>query len=324
MRRREFMALLGSAAAWPLPAPAQERVLPVVGFVYDGVPNRALNAGFLRGLAETGYVVGQNVTVESHGQNDQSESLTSLMADLVRCRVAVIATLGSTPAALAAKAATATIPIVFGIAGDPVSLGLVESFPRPGGNATGTTSLNTELIPKRLELLHELVPKAVRIAQLANANREGADFVGRNMREAALSLGLRITKVKAGSSDEIEAAFTALARDHADALFVNPDAFFGSRAAQFATLAARHGIPATYSSRGFVEAGGLMSYGNDNAEALRQAGAYIGRILNGARPADLPVVQSSKFELLINLKASKALGLAVPLTLRARADEIIE
>jgi putative ABC transport system substrate-binding protein len=247
-----------------------------------------------------------------------------LMAGLVRRRVAVIAARGSTPAALAAKAATTTIPIVFDIAGDPVRLGLAESFPRPGGNATGTSSMNTELIPKRLELLHELVPKAVRIAELANSNRDSPDFVGPNMSKAAHSLGLQIAMFKAGSSDEIEAAFTALVREQAEALFVDPDAFFFSRAVQLVTLAARHGIPAAYQSRGFVKTGGLMSYGPDNAVLSRQAGVYVGRILTGAKPADLPVVQPSKFELVINLKTSKALGLAIPLTLRARANEIIE
>jgi putative ABC transport system substrate-binding protein len=322
MKRRDFVALLGGAAAWPLSAPAQERALPLVGFVHDGPPNSAVDADFLTGLGEAGYVVGRNVTVESHGLDGQHESLPLLMADLVRRHVAVIATRGSTPAALAAKAATTTIPIVFGVAGDPVRLGLVESFRRPGGNATGASSMNVELKPKRLELLHELAPRAVHIAELANS--KSADFVSRGMREAAPSLGLQITTFKASTSDEIEAAFIALVREQADALFVNPDAFFGSRAVQFVTLAARHGIPAAYSSRGFVEAGGLMSYGPDNAELRRQIGAYVGRILRGAKPADLPVVQSSKFELLINLKASKALGLTVPLTLRARADEIIE
>jgi putative ABC transport system substrate-binding protein len=325
MKRREFITLIGGASlAWPLAARAQQPAQPVVGFVYDGLPNRAVNPDFRRGLSETGYVDGQNVTVESHGLNGQYERLPSLMADLVRRRVAVIATLGSTPAALAAKAATATIPIVFDIAGDPVRLGLVESFPRPGGNATGTSSLNVELIPKRLELLHDLVPKAVRIAELANSNRDGADFVGRDMRKAARSLGLQITMFKASSSDEIEAAFITLARDHADALFVNPDAFFGSRAVQFATLAARHGIPAVYSSRGFVEAGGLMSYGRDNAEGPRQAGVYVGRVLKGAKPPDLPVVQTTKFELAINLRTAKALGLTVPPTLLVVADKVIE
>jgi putative ABC transport system substrate-binding protein len=315
------MLLGGAAAGWPLPAPAQERVLPVVGFVHDGSPNRAVDAGFLRGLSETGYVVGQNVTVESHELNGQYERLPSLMADLVRRRVAIIATRDSTPAALAAKAATTTIPIVFGVAGDPVRLGLVESFPRPGGNATGTSSMNTELIPKRLELLHEMVPKAVRIALLANSKR--ADFESRDAREGA-PFGLQIKTFKASTRDEIEAAFTALVREQADALFIEPDAFFFSRAVQLVTLAAHYGIPAAYQGRGFVESGGLMSYGPDNAVLSRQVGEYVGRILKGTKPADLPVVQSTKFEFVINLQTAKVLGIDVPPGLLARADEVIE
>jgi putative ABC transport system substrate-binding protein len=334
--RRQFITLLGGAAAvWPMAARAQQP-MPVVGFVTAGSPNRADNAAlqkglgetdaaFKRGLNESGYFEGQNVTVERHWLSGQYEGVASLMAELVRRRVAVIATPGSTPLTIAAKAATTTIPIVFGVAGDPVSLGLVESLPRPGGNATGVSFLSVEVRLKRLELLHELVPKAVRIAVLTYSTRaDGAEFVPRDMGEAARSLGLQITTLNASTSREIEAAFETLAHDSADALFVAPDAFFASRRVLFATLAARHGIPATYSGRNFVEAGGLMSYAPDAAEWRRQVGVYVGRILKGSKPADLPVVQSNKFDFAINLKTAKALGVTVPDKLLALADEVIE
>jgi putative ABC transport system substrate-binding protein len=319
------MTLLGGTAAWPVAARAQRQTLPVVALVNGGSPDREDSAAFQRGLSETGSVEGQNVTVERHWLNGQYEGVASLMADLVRRRVAVIATPGSTPATLAAKAATTTIPIVFGVAGDPVELGLVESLPRPGGNATGISFLSVDVRPKRLELLHELVPKAVRIAVLAYSTRaDGAEFVPRDMRDAARSLGLQITTLNASTSREIEAAFETLVRDQADALFIAPDAFFTSRRAQFATLAAHYGIPATYSTRSFVEAGGLMSYGTDTAEWRRQVVVYVGRILKGTKPADLPVVQSTKFDFAINLKTAKTLGLTVPPSLLATADEVIE
>jgi putative ABC transport system substrate-binding protein len=325
MRRREFITLVGGAAAWPVAARAQQSAMPVVAVVNGGSPAGEDRATFERGLSETGYVEGQNVTVERHWLDGQYEGVASLMADLVRRRVAVIATPGSTLATLAAKAATTTIPIVFGVAGDPVELGLVESLPRPGGNATGISFLSVDVRPKRLELLHELVPKAVRIAVLAYSTRaDGADFVPRDMRDAARSLGLQIMTLNASTSHEIEAAFERLVRDQADALFVAPDAFFTSRRAQFATLEAHYGIPATYSTRSFVEAGGLMSYGTDTAEWRRQVGAYVGRILKGTKPADLPVVQSTKFDFAINLKTAKSLGLTIPPSVLAIADEVIE
>jgi putative ABC transport system substrate-binding protein len=325
MRRREFITLLGGAAAWPLAARAQQLPLPVVGFVNGGAPDRVDSARFQRGLNEAGYIEGKNATVEYYWMNGQYERAPSLMADLVRRRVTVIATPGSTPATLAAKAATATIPIVFGIAGDPVKLGLVESLPRPGGNATGISFLSVELRSKRLELLHELPPKAVRVAVLVNATGpDGGDSVPRDIAQAAGSLGLQLTTLTASTSGEIEAAFTKLVHHQADALFIAPDPFFVSRRVQFATLAARHGIPAAYSTRSFVEAGGLMSYGTDTAEWHRQVGVYVGRILNGTKPADLPVVQSTKFDLAINLKTAKTLGLTVPPILLVTADEVID
>ena len=282
-------------------------------------------AAFRKGLNETGYVEGQNVTVEYHWLEGQYDRLPPLMADLVRRRVAVIATPGSNPAALAAKAATTTIPIVFGVGEDPVKLGLVASLARPGGNATGINFFIAEVAAKRLGLLHDLVPKAVRIAVLVNpANATSAEATLRDIPEAARAIGLQIQLLNASTSREIEAAFATLVRERADALFVAPDGFFISRRVQFATLAARHGIPAAYSSREIVEAGGLMSYGTDFLDMFRQVGVYTGRILNGEKPADLPVLQSTKFEFVINLQTARALGIEVPISMQLLADEVIE
>ena len=327
MRRREFIAGLGSAATWPMAAQAQQLALPVVGFVDAGSADAAasLAAAFRKGLSETGYVEGQNVTIEYHWLNGQFDRLPALIADLVRRRVAVIATPGSRPAALAAKAATSTIPIVFAVGDDPVKLGLVASLARPGGNATGTNFFNAELVAKRLGLLHDLVAKAVRIAVLINpANASIAETTLRDVQEAARVIGVQIQVLNATTVSEIDTAFATLARERPDALFVGADTFFVSRRAQFVTLTARDRIPAAYSDRVAVEAGGLMSYGTDTADKYHQVGVYTGSILKGAKPTDLPVVQSTKFEFVINLTTAKALGLNVPQTLLALADEVIE
>jgi ABC-type uncharacterized transport system substrate-binding protein len=327
MRRREFITLLGGAAAWPLAARAQQPAMPVVGLVTGGSPEAAvrMGGGFRRGLNEGGYVEGQNVTVEYQWLDGQYDRLPSLMADLVRRRVAVIATPGSNPAALAAKAATTTIPIVFGVGADPIELGLVASLARPGGNATGINFFVADIAAKRLGLLHDLVPKAVRIAVLINpANASTAEATLRDMPEAARAIGLQIVVLSASTGLEIEAAFATLVRDRADALFVGADAFFNSRRVQLANMAARHAIPTAFAVREYVDAGGLMSYGTSLADMYRHVGAYSGRILKGARPADLPVLQSTKFELVINLQTARMLGLTVPDKLLVAADEVIE
>jgi putative ABC transport system substrate-binding protein len=327
VRRRQFITLLGGAAAWPIAASAQQPATPVVGLVNARSPEASERqvAAFRKGLNEAGCVEGQNVTVEYHWLNGQYDRLASLMADLVRRRVAVIATPGATLPALAAKAATATVPIVFGVAEDPVGLGLVASFARPGGNATGINIFLNELVAKRLGLLHELVPKAVRVAVLVNpANAPSAEATLRDLPEAARAIGLQTQVLNASTSREIEAAFATLVRERADALFVAPDAFFISRRVQFVTLAARYGIPTAHNAREEVEAGGLMSYGTDNLDMWRQVGVYTAQILKGAKPADLPVQQSTTVELIVNLKSAKALGITVPLSLLGRADKIIE
>jgi putative ABC transport system substrate-binding protein len=282
-------------------------------------------ASFRKGLGETGYVDGQNLTIEYHWLEGQYDRLPALMADLVRRRVAVIATPDNPLAARAAKAATATIPIVFSAPQDPVQLGLVASLARPGGNATGINFFSLEAVSKRLGLLHELLPKAVRIAALVNpTNVTSAEATLRSVHEAARTIGLQIHVLNASTSDEIDAAFATLARERPDGLLVAPDTFFGNRRVQFAILAARDRIPAVYWNRDIVTAGGLMSYGTDSADTVRQVGVYTGNILKGAKPADLPVVQSTKFELVINLTTAKALGLAVPEALLATANEVIQ
>jgi putative ABC transport system substrate-binding protein len=327
MRRREFITLIGGAAAtWPIAARAQQPALPVVGFIRDGSAdaNARFAAAFRKGLNETGYVEGQNVTIEYHWLEGQYDRLPALMADLVGRRVAVIATPGIVPT-LAAKAATTTIPIVFGVGDDPVRLGLVTNLARPGGNATGINFFVNEVAAKRLRLLHDLVPKAVRIAVLVNlAKASTEEFTLRAVQEAAPTLGLKIQILNASTIGEIDAAFATIARDHSDALLVAPDAFFVSRRVQFITLTARDRIPATYSLRDYVAIGGLMSYGTDLADSFHQVGVYTGNILKGAKPADLPVVQSTKFEFVINLQTARALGIEVPSELLSIADEVIE
>jgi putative ABC transport system substrate-binding protein len=327
MRRRDFIKVVaGSAITWPFSARAQQPTLPVVALIRDGSADTAARyvAAFRKGLNETGYVEGQNVTVEYHWLEGRYDRLPALLADLVRRQVAVIATPGNVPS-MAAKAAIATIPIVFGVGDDPVKLGLVASLSRPGGNATGINFFVTEVVAKRLRLLHDLVPKAVRIAVLVNpANAAVETTTLREVQEAAPTIGLQIQILKARTIGEIDTAFATLARERPDALFVAGDAFFLDRRVQFATLTARDRIPATYSVREPVAAGGLMSYGADLAEVFRQIGVYTGSILKGAKPADLPVLQSTKLEFVINLTTAKALGLSIPTDVLSIADEVIE
>jgi ABC-type uncharacterized transport system substrate-binding protein len=328
MRRRQFITLLGGAAvAWPLGARAQQPGMPMIVFLHPGAFEIGARdvAAFRKGLQETGYIEGQNITVEYHWLEGQYSRLPAVMADVIRRPVAVIAIPGSVVAARAAKAATASTPIVFQIGDDPVQAGLVASLGRPGGNITGVTSLNVEVTPKRLRLLHELVPKAARVAVLVNpANTTATEIALRDLHEAAPIIGLQVQVLKATTIAEIDAAFAMLARDRPDALFVGPDGFFTTRRVQFAILAARERIPAAYTQRGYVAAGGFMSYGGDQVEMIRQVGAYTGSILKGAKPADLPILQSTKFEFVINLTTAKALGHGVPDKLLALADEVIE
>jgi len=329
VKRREFITLLGgAAAAWPLAAGAQETAMPVVAFVTpserDSFPPHYV-AAFRKGLSDTGYIEGQNVSVEYHWLEGRYDRLPALMADLVRRQVAVIATPGGSLAALAAKAATATIPIVFGVAENPVITGLVANLARPGGNATGINFFLGEVVAKRLGLLHELVPKAVRLGVLVNpANGLTAEATLRDIPEAARTLGLQVQVLKASTGPEIDAGFSAMVRDRADALFIAPDAFFVSRRVQFATLAARDRVPTSCANREMVEAGLLMSYGVNVADMFLQVGIYTGDILKGTKPADLPVLQSTKFEFVINLQTAKALGIEVPLPVQQLADEVIE
>jgi putative ABC transport system substrate-binding protein len=325
--RRKFIAVLGGAAAsWPRTVRAQQQALPVVGFVCGRSADSSVHyvAAFHQGLKEAGYIEGQNVTVEYHWLDGQYGRLRGLMADLVRRQVAVIATPGSNPAALAAKAATGTIPIVFGVGEDPVKLGLVASLARPGGNATGVNFFGQEVVAKGLLLLHDLVPKAVRIAVLVNpANSSVSEDTIRKIQEAAPAIGLTVNILNATTIGEIDAAFATFANQRPDALVVAPDGFFSSRSRQFATLTERDKIPAAYWNRDFVAAGGLMSYGTDLADTYRQVGVYTGSILKGVRPADLAVVQSTKFVFAINLQTARALGIEVPPVLLAIADEVI-
>jgi putative tryptophan/tyrosine transport system substrate-binding protein len=328
MRRREFITLVGGVAATlPLAAHAQKPVMPVIALVNGGAADtQARNASaFRKGLSETGYVEGQNVIVEYHWLEGHYDRLPALLADIVRRKVAVIVTPGTAPVMLAAKAATSTIPIVFGAPEDPVRLGLVKSLAHPSGNATGTNFFSLELNAKRVGLLHELVPKAARIAVLVNpANVASAEPTWNQMKEAARTLGLETFQVEASTPGEIDAAFTVLKHERADALLIAADGFLASRPVQFATLAARERMPASFISREMVEAGLLMSYGTSIADMFRQVGIYAGSILKGAKPSDLPVMQATKFEFIINLQTARLLGLDIPPMLLARADEVIE
>jgi putative ABC transport system substrate-binding protein len=326
MRRREFVALFGGAVAWPLAARAQQPAMPVVGVLSLGSSwSGAQMAATLRQtLAGIGYVEGRNVTIEPRWAEGHYDRLPALAAELVRRQVAVIVAIGGSAPALAAKAATATIPILFGVTDDPVKLALVASLARPGGNATGVNFFLSDLGAKQLGLLRELVRSAARFGLLVNPNNANAGALTTEVTAAAAAIGAEINVIQASDSRQIEAAFATLAWGRADALLVGADPFFYSRRVHFATLATRHAIPAIYNVREFAEAGGLMSYGTSLTEMHRQIGRYIGRILGGAKPADLPVVQSTRFELVINLPTARALGIEVPPTLIARADEVIE
>jgi putative tryptophan/tyrosine transport system substrate-binding protein len=328
MRRREFITLLGGGAViGPLAARAQQPAMPVIGFLNPTSPDTNADRlrGFRQGLKDTGYVEGENVAILYHWAENQNDRLPELATELVRRRVAVIATSGGPAAAFAAKAATPTIPIVFIVAEDPVRLGLAATLARPGGNLTGINIFSVELAAKRLELLRELVPGAARVAVLVNpADAMNAETTLRDVEAAARAIGLQIQVLNAGTSREIDAAFATFVRERPDALFVGNDAFFTSRRVQLANLAARHMVPITSGTREIAEAGGLMSYGSSLTDAYRQVGVYTGRILKGAKPADLPVVQASKFELVINAQTARMLGLTVPTTLLASADEVIE
>jgi putative tryptophan/tyrosine transport system substrate-binding protein len=328
MKRREFIALIGAAAApsvlWPLAARAQQPAMPVVGLLEPTSPDAFADRlrAFRQGLKDTGYVEGENVAIEYRWAENQSDRLPALADELVRRKVAVIIAVAG--AAFAAKAATTTIPIVFIAGEDPVRLGLVASLARPGGNLTGINQFNDELAAKRLELLRELVPGVTRVAVLLDPTVAATETTLRDVEAAARAIGLQIQVFNASTSREVNAVFASFVRERPDALFVGIGPFFTSRRVQLAILAARHLVPMTCGTRAIAEAGALMSYGSDVLDARRQVGVYAGRILKGAKPADLPVVQASKFELVINLQTAKTLGLTIPPTLLSRADEVIE
>jgi len=326
MRRREFISLLGGAAAWPLAARAQQQAMPVIG-VLGATPaqitERRMRA-FRQGLSESGYTEGQNVAVSYLRAEGQYDRLPALAAEFVRRQVSVIVAANSNAAVLAAKAATKTIPVVFSVSADPVGLGLVSSLARPGGNVTGMSYFLTDLGGKRLGVLHEIVPGAATVAVLSNPANPTTELGLQEVRAAAQPLGLKVRVLSASNVGGLDNALATFARERPDAFMVINDPFLSSRRTQIVLLAARHALPAIYTNREYVEAGGLMSYGTSFSEIYHQLGAYTGRILKGANPADLPVVQSTKFELVINLQAAKALGLDIPATLLARADEVIE
>jgi putative ABC transport system substrate-binding protein len=332
MRRREFIAFVGgvagvSSVSWPFAARAQQPAMPVIGFLDFRSPDAFVDRlrGFRQGLKDTGYVEGENVAVEYRWAENRLDRLPELAADLARRRVAVITASGGFAVASSAKAASSTIPIVFIVSDDPVRLGLVASLARPGGNLTGVNFVTTELVAKRLELMRELVPAATRIAVLVNpADAANTEPTLRDVEAAARTIGLQIQVFRASTSREVDTAFATIARERSEAVFVGNAPFLNVRRVQLVQLAARHVIPAAYPGREYVEVGGLMSYGSNIADAYRQAGAYCGRILKGAKPADLPVEQSSKLELVINAQTARMLDLAVPPMLLARADEVIE
>jgi putative ABC transport system substrate-binding protein len=327
MRRRDFIKVIaGSATVWPLAVRAQQPAMPVVGYLHSETPQSVarLLAAFRQGLSETGYVEGKNVTIEYRWARNDLSQIPNLVADLVHRRVAVIATPGSSVAALAAQAATKTIPIVFSLGLDPVQLGLVRTLNRPGGNITGVNSMSNELLAKRFALLHELLPGATRFAVLVNPKNPTTRTINSDLQSMAATTGQQIEVLTASTESDIDAAFANLAQRQADALLIHPDNLFLMRPAQLITLAARTAVPVIFPFRSDAEAGGLMSYGVSLADAHRQVGVYTGRILKGEKPGDLPVVQPTKFELVINLKTAKALGLTIPPTLLARADEVIE
>jgi putative ABC transport system substrate-binding protein len=326
MRRRKFITLLGGAAAWPLAAQAQKPALPVIGYLHSASLERNVNlvAAFRKGLEKAGFVEGRNVQIEFRWAAGQNDRLAELAADLVRRRVTVIATPVNTPATLAAKVATTTIPIVFAIGGDPVALGLVASLNRPGGNATGISFQTVELTAKRLGLLRELAPGATRFVALINPKSGFTDAIVRDLQASAQALGLPVEIVYASTDREIDVAFANLVQKPGGALLVSPDAFYTSRRKKIVTLVASHALPAIYNIREFTDVGGLISYGPNLAVACQQTGIYVGRILKGEKPANLPVMQPTKFELVINLKTAKTLGLTIPSGLLTSADEVIE
>ena len=326
MRRRDLMLLVGGMMAAAQSLRAQQKAIPVIGYVSLGAPgpNEAYVVAFRQGLSEIGYVEGQNLAIEYRWAEGRADRLPALAADLVGRNVDLIVTVGGTPAALAAKNATSTIPIIFFTGNDPVATGLVASFARPGGNLTGVAVMATELMPKRLELLHELVPQARVIALLVNPTILATEGVIKDMQEAASTKGVQLPVVKASTESEIETAFATLIQLQAAALVVSVDSFFTSQRKQLIALASRYAIPAIYSGRDFAIPGGLITYGTRNTAAFRELGGYAGKILDGAKPADLPVQQPTTFELVVNLKTAKALGLTVPQSILARADEVIE
>jgi putative ABC transport system substrate-binding protein len=325
MRRRDFIGTLSGTALWPLVVHAQQAAMPVVGFLGTGIAESTTSElkGFREGLSDSGYIDRRNVKIEYRWAEGQSSRSSALAADLVHDQVAVIAVTGNT-LALAAKAATATIPIVFQVGNDPVAAGLVASLARPGGNLTGVTTLSAEIVAKRLELLHELLPTISNVALLINPNNRDSENTQRNAEVAARSLGLQLNVIRAGSANEIDAAFKGLRQLQVGALIVAADAFFTTRSEQLATLALQYAIPTVYQYRNFATAGGLISYGANITDAYRLVGLYAAQILKGKKPADLPVQQVTKLELFINLKTAKALGLSVPAQMQQLADEVIE